>query len=127
MGSKRAEQKIRRLPDEVNARISAMKREAMNLKEKAASLTEDTDARQKEQLEQEAATAIADYEAFVKEEERKAALAAPKAQSCEICGTAYTGDDEYKMHLEYRVHTVYQQMKEKLEELKSRKEERDKA
>merc|ERR1712048_164242 len=125
--NKRAEQKIRRLPDEVNAKISAMKREAMNLKEKAAALTEDTDTRQKEQLESEAATALADYEAYVKEEERKAALAAPRAQSCEICGTAYTGDDEYKNHLEYRVHSCYQQVKDKLEEFKSRKEARDKA
>merc|ERR1712048_1208562 len=96
-------------------------------KEKAAALTEDTETRQKEQLEAEAATALADYEAYVKEEEKKAALAAPKAQSCEVCGTAYTGDDEYKQHLEYRVHDGYQQIKDKLEELKSRKEERDKA
>merc|ERR1712048_147826 len=96
-------------------------------KEKAAALTEDTETRQKEQLESEAATALADYEAYVKEEEKKAALAAPRAQSCEVCGTAYTGDDEYKQHLEYRVHSCYQQVKDKLEELKSRKEERDKA
>lgn len=123
--NKRAEQKIRRLPDEVNTKISQMKREAMGLKEKAAAL-EDSDARLKEQLEKEAATAIADYEAFVKEEERKAALAAPRAQSCEVCGTAYTGDEEYKMHLEYRVHHSYTQIQEKLEELRTKKAEWEK-
>merc|ERR1712194_39401 len=78
---KRAQLKIRRLPDDVNTKISQMKREAMSLKEKAAALDNDTEARLKDALEKEAAAAMVDYEAFVKEEERKAQAAAPKATS----------------------------------------------
>jgi len=124
--SKRADGKLRIMPGGISTTIRKMKREAMALKEKADAM-DDSEGIKKEQLQKEATQALADYDAFVTEEERKVAQAAgPRAMSCEVCGTAYAGDDEYKLHLNYKLHGCYSQVLEKLEELKAKKEERDK-
>lgn len=120
--AKRAEQKCRRLSDDVNAKILQMRREAKIMTEKAATL-EDCDGRLKDQLEKDAAALTTEMEAYLKDEERKAQLAAPKAESCEECGTAYVGDAEYKAHLEYKAHGSYIHVREKVEELRKNKEE----
>merc|ERR1712048_257701 len=67
-----------------------------------------------------------EYDEFVKEEERKEKLATPKASSCEVCGTAYSGDDEYQQHLKYKMHGVYLQIQEHMAMLQKKKEAREK-
>eukprot|EP00931_Biecheleriopsis_adriatica_P064280 TRINITY_DN39086_c0_g1_i1.p1 TRINITY_DN39086_c0_g1~~TRINITY_DN39086_c0_g1_i1.p1 ORF type:complete len:366 (+),score=123.83 TRINITY_DN39086_c0_g1_i1:70-1167(+) len=121
---KAAELKIRRTGP--NHEIGRMKREAMLLKEQADALTDDSDGMKKEQLMKQHETAMADYEAFVKEVEKKEEQNAPKAQSCKVCGTAYGSEDEYKAHLERRMHQAYTQIQEKHDELLRKKDERQK-
>eukprot|EP00929_Paragymnodinium_shiwhaense_P099968 TRINITY_DN6190_c0_g1_i3.p1 TRINITY_DN6190_c0_g1~~TRINITY_DN6190_c0_g1_i3.p1 ORF type:complete len:385 (-),score=155.17 TRINITY_DN6190_c0_g1_i3:148-1302(-) len=119
----KAETKIRRLPDEVNARISQMKREATLMKDRAGQL-EDCDARQKDQLLADSETMLKDMEAYMKEEERKAQLAQPTPKTCEVCGTGYKGDEDFNLHLTYKAHSAYQEVVDFLQKLKDKKAER---
>merc|ERR1712232_402227 len=108
-----------------NQKISAMKRETTAMKERAKTL-EDCDARLKEQLERDSAAMMADADAYTKEEENKARAALPEPKACEICGTGYKNDEDYKKHLEYRVHSAYEEVQKKFDELKAGKAERAK-
>lgn len=119
----KAETKIRRLPDEVNARISQMKREATLMKDRAGAL-DDCDGRQKEQLLQDAETMLADMEAYMRDEEKKAQLAQPVPKTCEICGTGWKTDEDYQHHLTYKAHSAYQEVVDFLQKLKDKKAER---
>eukprot|EP00441_Pelagodinium_beii_P022483 CAMPEP_0197655064 /NCGR_PEP_ID=MMETSP1338-20131121/39228_1 /TAXON_ID=43686 ORGANISM="Pelagodinium beii, Strain RCC1491" /NCGR_SAMPLE_ID=MMETSP1338 /ASSEMBLY_ACC=CAM_ASM_000754 /LENGTH=309 /DNA_ID=CAMNT_0043230635 /DNA_START=71 /DNA_END=998 /DNA_ORIENTATION=- len=121
---KGAELKIRRSGP--NKEIGRMKREAMELKEKADAL-EDADATQKEQLLKQHELALKEYEDYVKEVEKKEEENAPKASSCKVCGTAYATDDEYKAHLERKMHVAYAAVHAKADELKAKEEEREKS
>merc|ERR1712228_841058 len=97
-----------KLPDEVNARSSEMKREANKMKDEAAAL-EDCDARKKEQLLKDMQTLLNDRDAYVKEEERKVHAASEPIKNCEDCGTAYASESEYKNHLGFTRHTSFVQ------------------
>jgi len=121
---KGAELKIRRTGP--NKEIGRMKREAMELKEKADAL-DDADASKKEQLLKQHEIALKDYEDYVKDVEKKEEENAPKASSCKVCGTAYANDDEYKAHLERKMHIAYAQVQAKVDELKAKEAEREKA
>lgn len=117
------EPKPRRLPPEVNQKISATKREIDQLKLKAEAL-DDCDAKQKENLLKQAQTMADDIEAYQKAEETKAIDALPKGATCDLCGTAYTGDEEYQKHLGYKVHEGYIAVREQITMLRQKKEAR---
>merc|ERR1712139_278638 len=106
-----------------------MKRQVCEIKEKADAI-DDTEsvanAALKAQLLKEYATGLEEYEAFVKEEEKKADAAAPRAQSCKVCGTAYEKQDDYNLHLGYTRHKAYMQIQEQFDSLKEKKGEREK-
>merc|ERR1712100_682511 len=40
-----------------------------------------------------------------------------KAQSCKVCGLAYSTDEEYEAHAQRKMHAVYLQIQQKMEEL----------
>lgn len=120
------EPKSRRLPPEANIKISAMKREREQLLLKAETL-DDCAARENENLTKQAQTLQDDAEAYQKEEERKVAEAAPKTLLCDICATAYTGDEENEKHLKYKVHGAYAKVREQMALLKKNREDREAA
>lgn len=120
----RKEPKPRRLPPEVNVKILSAKKEITQLRLKAATL-DDADHMLKEQLIKQADTMAEDIEAYQKEEEKKAADAAPLPVDCEVCGTFYLGQEEYDRHMTYRIHDAYVQAREKLKALKEKKAERE--
>eukprot|EP00928_Gymnodinium_smaydae_P056205 TRINITY_DN39621_c0_g1_i1.p1 TRINITY_DN39621_c0_g1~~TRINITY_DN39621_c0_g1_i1.p1 ORF type:complete len:356 (-),score=73.30 TRINITY_DN39621_c0_g1_i1:113-1180(-) len=125
--NKNAEMKIRKTGN--NKEVGAKKRKAMEIKEQADAL-DDTQgvevATKKQQLLEEFAIRLQEYEAFAKEEEKKEDAAAPKASTCKVCGTAYYGDDEYNNHLAYKAHAAYLQVDENLRILQEKKENRSK-
>lgn len=112
-----------------NKSIGKMKRQVCEIKEKADAI-DDTEsvanAALKVQLLKEYALGLEEYEAIVKEDERKADLATPRAQSCKVCGTAYVGDDDYKLHTAWTRHTAYLQIQEHFDRLKEKKTDWDK-
>lgn len=118
------EPKPRRLPADANFQIFLMKKQRTEIMTKAE-LLEDCDARQKEQLIKQAEQLMADAEAYQKEEERKVAESAPRPQTCEVCGTAYTGDEERDNHLRYKVHEGYISVRDRLQELKQKRSDRE--
>jgi len=126
LSHKNAQLNIR--PTGRNKEIGKMKRQVCEIKEKA-DLIDDTEsiaaASLKEQLLKEYATGMEEYEAFVKEEERKAEADAPRAKACKVCGTAYVEDDDYNLHVGWTRHTTYLQIEEHLEILRKKKESRD--
>merc|ERR1712139_76900 len=97
-------------PSGQNKEVGEMKRQVCEIKEKADAI-DDTEsiaaAALKAQLLKEYAEGLEEYEAFVKEEERKADAAAPRAESCEVCGTAYEKEDDYNYHLNFTRHRAY--------------------
>merc|ERR1712139_515143 len=112
-----------------NKEIGKMKRQVCEIKEKADAI-DDTEsvanAALKAQLLKEYATGLEEYEAFVKEEERKADAAAPRAQSCKVCGTAYEKESDYNLHLGFTRHTSFLQIQEHFDSLKEKKAEWEK-
>merc|ERR1711966_247087 len=108
--------------------IGKMKRQVCEIKEKADAI-DDTEsvanAALKAQLLKEYALGLEEYEAFVKDEEKKADAAAPRASSCKVCGTAYANEDEYNFHLQYTRHTTYVQIMEHVERLQKSKADRE--
>lgn len=108
------------LPPDVNIKISAMKREALTMGERAEAL-DDHQAREKEQLVKRAAELKQEMEDYMKAETQKADERIQKEELCEVCGTAYTGQDDYETHLRYRVHKGYEMVIERLAELKEKK------
>jgi len=111
-------------PGGQNKEIGKMKRQVCEMKEKA-DLIDDTEsmaqAALKAQLLKEYAEGLEEYEAFVKEEERKADANAPRAQTCKVCGTAYADDDAYKLHLTFTRHTSYVQIQEQHDRIQEKK------
>merc|ERR1719329_551179 len=93
-----------------NKEIGKMKRQVCEIKERADAI-DDTEsvanASLKAQLLKEYAEGLEEYEAFVKEEEKKMNAEAPRASSCKICGTAYENDHDYNLHVSYTRHTTY--------------------
>merc|ERR1712129_57635 len=116
-------------PGGQNKEIGKMKRQVCEMKEKA-DLLDDTEsvanAALKAQLLKEYAEGLEEYGAFVKEEERKVDAAAPRAQTCKVCGTAYEKDDDYKLHLTFTRHASFVQIQEHHDRLKEKKAELEK-
>lgn len=116
-------------PGGQNKEIGKMKRQVCELKEKA-DLIDDTEsianAALKAQLLKEYAEGLEEYEAFVKDEEKKADAAAPRAKTCPVCGTAYEKEDDHKLHLTFTRHTSFVQIHEHYDRLKEKKAELEK-
>jgi len=110
---KNAELKIRTTGP--NPEVGRMKREAMEYKDKADALPADEVA-EKEQLMESHKKAMEEYEAFRNDFEKKLETS-QKAQTCKVCGLAYSTDEEYEAHAQRKMHAVYLQIQQKMEEL----------
>lgn len=108
------------LPPDVNIKISAMKREALAMGERAEALDDDK-AREKEQLNKQAADLKVEQEDYLKEQTKLAAERCQQEELCEVCGTAYMGKDDKETHFRYRVHVGYDKVIARLAELKEKK------
>merc|ERR1712085_76547 len=114
------------LPLVVNDRLSAMKRESSNMIKQAEEMDDDR-IREKEGLITKANEISKDREDLLEVETKKAIENQVPEVCCEICGTAYIGDDGNAAHLGFRIHDVYKQIRDRIAELKPRVEERQKA
>lgn len=112
------------LPAEVNTRLAHMWRESSALREKAETLDDDA-SKEKEAMLAKAAELKTDIEEITKVETQKAIDSYPREEVCEICATAYTGEEDRKIHFTYKVHENYVKVREKAEELRKRKAEYD--
>jgi len=123
----RKEPRSKALPQDVNQKISQMKRESTALAQKATTLN-DSEHRQKEQLMKESEDLANEVKVYEKDEEAKVA-ANFRPMACEICGTAYLSqhEGEYETHLKYKVHECYKMARDRLKELKDKKAAREKA
>jgi len=125
--NKNAELKIRKSGN--NKDVGRKKRKAMEIKEQADAIddTEDVQmALKKQQLLEEFALRLEEYEAFAKEQEKLEDAAAPKCSSCKVCGAAYNGDHEYQLIIKYKAHSAYLQVEEWKKKLEEKKEARAK-
>lgn len=113
------------LPPDVNIKLSAMKREASILIERAEALDDDK-IREKEQLVKQSEELKQETEDYQKDEVKKAADMVQLEQLCEVCGTAYATEEDKEKHLAYRVHWGYEKVIARLDELKVKKDEIDK-
>lgn len=113
------------LPADVNTRLAHMRRESSSLIEKAESLDDDG-FKEKEALLLKAQELKQDIEEITKVETQKAIDSYPREEVCEVCATAYVGEEERKLHLTYKVHENYAKVRERVAELKKKKEEYDK-
>mmetsp|Transcript_51122 Transcript_51122/g.91831 ORF Transcript_51122/g.91831 Transcript_51122/m.91831 type:complete len:393 (-) Transcript_51122:52-1230(-) len=121
----RKEPRSKALPQDVNQKISQMKRESTALAQKAAAL-DDQEHRQKESLMKESEDIANQVKTYEKDEEAKVA-ANFRPLACEICGTAYLSQNagEYETHLKYKIHESYTLVRNRLKELKDKKAERE--
>mmetsp|Transcript_20633 Transcript_20633/g.33276 ORF Transcript_20633/g.33276 Transcript_20633/m.33276 type:complete len:324 (-) Transcript_20633:189-1160(-) len=123
---KNAELKIR--TGGLDKEVGKMKRQVCEIKEKADAIDDTAsvaNAALKSQLLKEYADGLAEYEVFRKDKEDKEKAAAPKANSCKICGTAYLNDDDYNLHVGWTRHTTYLKIQEHYDSLKEKKDKRN--
>jgi len=113
------------LPADVNTRLAHMWRESCALIEKAEWLDDDS-FKEKEALLLKSQELKKDIEEITKVETQKAIDSCPREEVCEVCATAYTGDEDRKAHFTYKVHENHVKVREKVEELRKKKEEYDK-
>lgn len=121
-----ARRRKQRLPDEVNRKISNMKKEASANLEKAESLDDDQ-IRLKEELMNKASELKKECEEYEKVEAKKAADALPVEEVCDVCGTAYTGEEEKAKHLNYRAHIGFVKIRALAEKHRSDRRDREKS
>ncbi|CAJ1429959.1 unnamed protein product [Effrenium voratum] len=114
------------LPIQVNDRLAQMKRESSALLQKAESLDDDK-VREKEALTQQANEVLKEREEVLEEETKKAIAALPPQEVCEVCGTSYEGDAGNAAHKKFRIHEAYTIVRQRMDDLKPRVEEWDKA
>merc|ERR1712039_112437 len=111
------------LPPAVNDRLSRMKREASAMIEKAEAMDDDQ-IREKEGLVSKANELLKDRDDML--EAKTAVEAMEPEEVCDICGTAYQGEDGDAAHRKFRIHAAYTEIRARIAELKERVEEREK-
>jgi len=110
------------LPVPVIDKLSAMKRES-SAKVKLAEGLDDDKFQEKARLMSEAEDLTKEATALEEEETKKAIAAAIPEEVCEICGTAYQGSAADTAHKQFKIHKSYQEIRDKLAELKPRVDE----
>lgn len=123
--SKDARTKKPALPPAVNDRSAAMKRESSLMVQQAEGMDDDK-MREKEALITRAKEILKDRDDMLEAETKKAIEALEPEVVCEICGTAYIGEDGNAQHKKFRIHEAYVQIRDRIAELKPRVEEREK-
>lgn len=114
------------LPIQVNDRLAQMKRESSALIQRAEALDDDK-LKEKEALTQQANEVLKEREEVLEEETKKAIAALPPHDICEVCGTSYEGDAGNAAHKKFRIHEAYTIVRQRMDELKPRVEEWEKA
>ncbi|CAE7943254.1 crop [Symbiodinium sp. KB8] len=110
------------LPVPVIDKLSAMKRES-SAKVKQAESLDDDKFQEKARLMAEAEDLTKEAAAVEEEETKKAIAAAVPEEVCDICGTCYQGAAADAAHKQFKIHNSYQEIRNKLDELKPRVDE----
>ncbi|CAE7213902.1 crop [Symbiodinium sp. CCMP2592] len=109
------------LPVPVIDKLSAMKRES-SAKVSTRGLDDDK-FQEKARLMAEAEDLTKEAAAVEEEETKKAIAAAVPEEVCDICGTCYQGAAADAAHKQFKIHNSYQEIRNKLDELKPRVDE----
>merc|ERR1712194_564384 len=112
------------LPLHVNDKAAQMRRESSALIQKAESLDDDN-LREKEMCLNSSNALLKDRDEVLEEEMKKAIEAVVPEEVCDICGTAYIGSDGNGAHLQFKIHAAYKSIRERIEELRPRVQERE--
>jgi len=110
------------LPVPVIDKLSAMKRES-SAKVKQAESLDDDKFQEKARLMAEAEDLTKEAAAVEEAETKKAIAAAVPEEVCDICGTCYQGAAADAAHKQFKIHNSYQEIRNKLDELKPRVDE----
>merc|ERR1711920_850608 len=87
---------------------------------------DDDQHREKEALTSKASELMKEREEMLENETKKAAEAQPQEVVCDVCGTAYIGEDGNAAHLKFRIHDAYKTIRDRIAELRPKVEELDK-
>merc|ERR1712039_620096 len=113
------------LPSKVIDVISKMKRESSAMFKQTEELDDDQ-IKEKEQLITRSAELMKDAEAYEEVETKRAIEAAVPEEVCDVCGTAYQGKASDTAHRQFKIHTAYAEIRDKLAQLPPNKAEWEK-
>merc|ERR1719215_2495907 len=110
------------LPPSVIDKLSQMKRGSATLVRQAEALDDDK-FQEKQQLTARANEMQLDCQQLEEAETKKALAAAGTEDVCEVCGTTFKGKAGETAHLQFKIHGAFEQIREKLVELRAKAKE----